>query len=236
MTPTWELRFARVVLAGWVAATALFALWHIPAAWRYTAGRDASGLDLDLKTRRDAQAEGLCRWGLALGDAHPFEASEDRDTLDLLRVLREVGVDVSSVEEAAEALAAGTPPQGLRNPEGWPLGSPLPDVVTLLQAVTARQRGQGIDKEAQALFVRRPEWWNAIIRGWPRAPVTEAQLTADATVWAKMIERREAAVASGHVFLGFLAVGIAVLGLGSRTRSRKKTEGRRTDSKTEGMT
>ena len=103
------------------------------------------------------------------------------------------------------------------------MGSPLPELLTLLEAVSARRAGSAIDEEAVGLFIRRPEWWRALLRSWPPAPpaqAPEAQLSADARVWAGLIERREAAVATGDVFLGFLLLGNMVLGLGLWLGSR----------------
>jgi hypothetical protein len=218
----WEFRFAFGLFLAWVAVTGLFALWHLPAKARYEAGRETALQGSGAET----EAAAICHWGASLGAAHPFEASPGE--VQLLELLRSEGVDVASVAAAATDLARGKTPAALAKPEDWPLGSRLPELVTLLRAVDARRRGDGIDEEAQGLFVRRPEWWRALLRSWPGDPVATArpeQLAADATVWASLIERREAAVGTGDVFLAFLLLANMVLGLGlwlgSRARKRR---------------
>lgn len=135
--------------------------------------------------------------GRLLGSPHPFEGWSG--AADAAEVLAEAGA--LSKAEPYEAAA-------------------IRDKRRFAAAVASRDAGKALSADDAGLFTRRPDLWLAFDAGRAERPVDPRE----ANLWTRLLERREAAVHAGNVFLAYLGLGAALLALaawGARRPTRK---------------
>lgn len=195
----WENRFATIVLLGWLAAMAVFAGLHLPASLRL---RDARTTTIPSDLAADALAAvspaDARTSGRALGSPHPFEGW-------------------SGAADAADVLAEV---QGL--PKAVPYEAPATrDKRRFAAAVASRDAGKPLSADDAGLFTRRPDLWLAFDAGRPDRPVD----ARETRLWTRLLERRDAAVHAGNVFLAYLGLGAVLLALTAWSFGRPKRKG-----------
>jgi hypothetical protein len=135
--------------------------------------------------------------GRHLGSPHPFEGwSGAADAADVL-------AEAGALPKAEPYEAAAT-----RDKRRFAL------------AIASRDAGKALSADDAGLFTRRPDLWLAFDAGRAERPVDPRE----ASLWTRLLERRDAAVHAGNVFLAYLGLGAALLALaawGARRPERK---------------
>jgi hypothetical protein len=137
----WEGRFALYVLAGWLAAMALFGVLHLAPALRLSA---ATQVSVDPAAPDPVAARDL---GRRLGNPHPFEGW-------------------AGPADAADVLAEAA---GLPNAEPWEAPA-VRDKRRFAAAVASRDAGKPLSVDDAGLFQRRADLWLAYDAGRPDRP------------------------------------------------------------------
>ena len=137
----WEGRFALWVLAGWLAASAVFGLLHLLPALRLG---NAARVPVDAEKPDPAKAREL---GRLLGNPHPFEGW-------------------AGAADAAEVLA-----QAAALPKAESYEAPATrDKRRFAAAVAARDAGKRLSVDDAGLFTRRADLWTAFDADRPDRP------------------------------------------------------------------
>jgi hypothetical protein len=197
----WEGRFSLYVLLGWLAATALFVALHLPSTLRLGAAEAAAtSAPSPGDPAATAPSAAVCSAGRLLGAPHPFEGWSTGDP-------------EAALLESARALPKAEP---------WE-ATPTRDLRRFAAATAARDAGKPLSADDAGLFARRPDLWLAFDAN--RRP--DGVDPREVDLWKRHLERRRAAVHGGSVFLAFLGLGAALLGLaawGARRGSRQRKE------------